>query len=63
MRRYGLPNPYEQLKELTRGQRVDAETLSAFIEDLDLPEEAKATLRTLTPALYTGTAAAQAREV
>jgi len=63
MRRYGLPNPYEQLKELTRGQRVDAETLSAFIEDLDLPEEAKATLRTLTPALYIGTAAAQAREV
>ena len=63
MRRYGLPNPYEQLKQLTRGQRVDAEKLSAFIEDLDLPEEAKATLRTLTPALYTGTAAAQAREV
>ena len=63
MRRYGLPNPYEQLKHLTRGQRVDAEKLSAFIEDLDLPEEAKATLRTLTPALYTGTAAAQAREV
>ena len=63
MRRYGLPNPYEQLKELTRGQRVDAETLSAFIEDLDLPEEAKAALRTLTPALYTGTAATQAREV
>ncbi|MEJ2655497.1 MAG: adenylosuccinate lyase [Acidihalobacter sp.] len=63
MRRYGLPNPYEQLKALTRGQRVDAEALSAFIEDLDLPEEAKAALRTLTPALYTGTAAALARDI
>lgn len=63
MRRYGLPNPYEQLKALTRGQRVDAETLSAFIEDLPLPEEAKAALRSLTPALYTGTAEAQAGKV
>ncbi|APZ42398.1 adenylosuccinate lyase [Acidihalobacter ferrooxydans] len=63
MRRYGLPNPYEQLKALTRGQRVDAERLAAFIEQLDLPAEAKAALRALTPALYTGTAATQAREV
>ncbi|MEJ2675832.1 MAG: lyase family protein, partial [Acidihalobacter sp.] len=63
MRRYGLPNPYEQLKALTRGQRVDAEALSAFIEDLDLPEEARAALRTLTPVLYTGTAAALARDI
>ncbi|WP_455384675.1 adenylosuccinate lyase [Acidihalobacter prosperus] len=63
MRRYGLPNPYEQLKALTRGQRVDAEKLSAFIEDLDLPEEAKAALRTLTPALYTGAAATLASDI
>lgn len=63
MRRYGLPNPYEQLKTLTRGQRVDAEVLSAFIEDLALPEEAKAVLRALTPALYTGTAVTQAAKV
>ena len=63
MRRYGLPNPYEQLKALTRGQRVDAETLSAFIEDLELPEEAKAALRTLTPALYTGAAATLASDI
>ena len=61
MRRHGLPNPYEQLKALTRGQRVDAARLAEFIENLPLPEAAKARLRALTPATYIGTAARQAR--
>ncbi|TVR62635.1 MAG: adenylosuccinate lyase [Candidatus Competibacteraceae bacterium] len=63
MRRYGIARPYEQLKELTRGQRVDRDTLRAFILDLTLPEEAKQRLLDLTPAAYTGNAAAQARRV
>ncbi len=63
MRRYGLPNPYEQLKALTRGQRINAETLCTFIEELDLPEEAKDILHRLTPASYIGAAAQLANEV
>ncbi|OBS10737.1 adenylosuccinate lyase [Acidihalobacter prosperus] len=63
MRRYGLPNPYEQLKALTRGQRIDAARLRSFIEALDLPEAARAALLELTPAGYTGTAAEQAKRV
>ena len=61
MRRYGIENPYEKLKDLTRGQRVDATIMSAFIDDLSLPEEAKQALRQLTPANYIGNAAEQAR--
>lgn len=63
MRRYGLPNPYEQLKELTRGQRIDAARLAAFIDALELPEEAKSRLRDLTPAKYIGSAIEQARNI
>jgi len=63
MRRYGLAQPYEQLKELTRGQRVDRATLRAFIMDLAIPEPAKQRLLDLTPAAYIGNAAAQARQV
>ena len=63
MRRYGLEQPYEQLKALTRGQRVDRETLRAFIADLAIPDDAKQRLLALTPASYTGNAAAQARKV
>jgi len=63
MRRYGIARPYEQLKELTRGQRVDRDTLRAFILDLAIPEAAKQRLLDLTPAAYTGNAAAQARRV
>ncbi|MDS4025457.1 MAG: adenylosuccinate lyase [Candidatus Contendobacter sp.] len=63
MRRYNLEQPYEQLKVLTRGQRVDRETLRAFIADLAIPEEARQRLLALTPANYTGNAAAQARKV
>ncbi len=63
MRRYGIPNPYEKLKELTRGQRIDPATLAQFIESLEIPEEAKTLLRNMTPASYTGNAADQARKV
>ena len=63
MRRYGVDRPYERLKELTRGKRVDAEALAAFVDGLEIPEEAKARLRALTPAAYTGNAEAQARRI
>ncbi len=63
MRRYGLPEPYERLKELTRGQRVDAERLRAFVDGLELPESVRAELRELSPEKYTGLAAKLAREL
>jgi adenylosuccinate lyase len=63
MRRYGVENPYEQLKALTRGRRVGAAELADFIDGLVLPEAAKAQLRTLSPSTYTGLAARMAREV
>jgi adenylosuccinate lyase len=61
MRRYGLPNPYERLKELTRGKAITREAIAAFIESLELPDGEKARLRELTPDTYTGAAAALAR--
>jgi adenylosuccinate lyase len=63
MRRYGIEKPYEKLKDLTRGQRVDQAAMRAFVEGLELPEEAKARLRDLTPAHYIGNAVEQARKV
>lgn len=63
MRRYGIEQPYEKLKELTRGQKVTKETMQAFVDTLDMPEEAKQALRELTPATYIGNAAAQAKTV
>jgi adenylosuccinate lyase len=54
MRRHGIDKPYERLKALTRGRRVDRETLHAFIETLELPAEAKQRLLALTPASYVG---------
>ena len=62
MRRHGLPNPYEQLKSLTRGHGIDAAALRAFIEGLDLPDDAKVRLAALTPGSYTGLAEALARQ-
>jgi adenylosuccinate lyase len=62
MRRYGVASPYEKLKQLTRGEIIDAETIAAFIDSLEIPEEAKARLRALTPATYLGDAASQARK-
>lgn len=63
MRRYGLPNPYEQLKALTRGQGITAESMKAFVESLDLPEDAKQSLRELTPGGYIGLAADLAKAI
>ncbi len=64
MRRYGVPNPYEQLKALTRGKTgITRESLHAFIEGLALPPDAKARLLALTPATYIGRAAELARRV
>jgi adenylosuccinate lyase len=63
MRRYGLPNPYEQLKELTRGKAITRESLQAFIEGLDLPKGEKTRLLKLTPGGYTGLAQDLARRI
>ena len=63
MRRYGIPEPYEKLKALTRGQAITAESLAAFVDGLELPDDVKATLRALTPADYVGNAAAQAHKL
>ena len=63
MRRYGIEKPYEKLKALTRGKAIDKETIQAFVETLDIPEEAKAGLRVMTPASYTGNAAEQAKKI
>ncbi|RKS87229.1 adenylosuccinate lyase [Orbus hercynius] len=54
MRRYGIEKPYEKLKELTRGKRVDSEGMQAFIDSLALPEHEKTRLKQLTPANYIG---------
>ena len=63
MRRYGIERPYEKLKALTRGQRVDQKGMQLFIDGLELPESVKAELKNLTPGSYIGNAAQQAREV
>ncbi len=63
MRRHGLPNPYEQLKALTRGHGIDAQAMRAFIGGLDLPTDAKQRLLALTPATYIGLAARLAQDV
>ena len=56
MRRYQVPNAYEQMKDLTRGRRIDRERLKQFIESLDIPTEVKKHLIHLTPDHYTGLA-------
>lgn len=58
MRRYGIEKPYEKLKELTRGKRVDAEGMKQFIDGLALPEHEKTRLKAMTPANYLGHAVA-----
>jgi len=63
MRRHGLPEPYEQLKALTRGKAIDATAMRSFIDSLALPPGEKARLHALTPASYTGLAAALARRL
>ena len=63
MRRYGVEQPYEKLKALTRGQKIDAAGIRAFVEELNIPAAAKRELIALTPAAYIGSAAQQAREI
>jgi adenylosuccinate lyase len=63
MRRYGIEKPYEKLKELTRGHRIGQQELRAFIDGLEMPEEAKAALRELTPHNYIGNAIEQAKNI
>jgi adenylosuccinate lyase len=63
MRRHGLPNPYEQLKALTRGQGINAQSMRGFISTLDLPADAKQHLLDMTPASYIGLAERLAREI
>ncbi|ULJ59536.1 adenylosuccinate lyase [Wielerella bovis] len=64
MRRYAVPNAYEQLKDLTRGKDgITPESLQQFINGLAIPDEAKAQLLALTPALYLGKAAALAKQI
>ena len=63
MRRYGIEKPYEKLKELTRGKRIDQAGFAAFIDSLALPSDVKAQLKALTPANYIGNASEQARKL
>jgi adenylosuccinate lyase len=64
MRRYGVPNPYEQLKELTRGKTgISKEALAVFIDGLEIPQDAKDRLKALTPSTYLGTAEELARRI
>ncbi|HMV04439.1 MAG TPA: adenylosuccinate lyase [Accumulibacter sp.] len=63
MRRYGVANPYEKLKDLTRGRRVTRDEMQLFVASLEIPEPAKAELLALTPSAYTGLAAELARRI
>ena len=63
MRRHGVKNPYEKLKSLTRGKKIDAKILADFIGSLDIPEDAKEELRKLTPMNYIGDAIKLARDI
>ena len=63
MRRFGVPNPYEQLKELTRGKGIDKDALRAFIAKLPLPDSDRQRLMAMTPASYVGKAAELARSI
>ena len=63
MRRFDIEEPYEKLKALTRGQAITKAVILDFVETLDIPEEAKQTMRELTPASYIGNAVAQANAI
>jgi adenylosuccinate lyase len=63
MRRYGIADSYEALKDLTRGQKIDRETLHRFIDTLAIPQTERARLKTLTPATYVGAAASLADDI
>ena len=63
MRRYGVEQPYEKLKALTRGQKIDAQAVREFVEALEIPAAAKQELVKLTPASYIGNAVKQAKTI
>ena len=63
MRRYDVPEPYEKLKALTRGQTISRQVILDFVETLDVPEEAKVVMRALTPHNYIGNATQQANDL
>lgn len=63
MRRYAIEEPYEKLKALTRGQTMNKDTIQAFIDTLELPEEVKVALKQLTPHNYIGNAVEQAKKI
>ena len=63
MRRYNIEKPYEKLKELTRGKKIDQSVLSEFIDTLEIPDHAKKELQSLTPATYIGNAASKAKGI
>ena len=63
MRRYNIPEPYEKLKALTRGQAITREAIQAFVDTLDIPETAKTELLALTPSNYIGNAPTQAKAI
>ncbi|MCB1615121.1 MAG: adenylosuccinate lyase, partial [Pseudomonadales bacterium] len=63
MRRYGVEQPYEKLKALTRGQKINQQVLLAFIDQLEIPAEGKALMKNLTPSNYIGNATEQAQKI
>ncbi|GAB5476924.1 adenylosuccinate lyase [Marinobacter nauticus] len=63
MRRYNIEKPYEKLKDLTRGKAMTPEVIKNFVETLEIPEQAKAELRALTPDNYIGNAIDQAKDI
>ena len=63
MRRYNVPEPYEKLKELTRGQKINNEMLIEFIESLEIPETAKKELISISPSSYIGVAPVLAKKI
>ena len=63
MRKYGIEKPYEKLKELTRGKKVDQQIMQAFVENLDMPQEGKDLLINMTPMNYIGNAVEQTKKI
>jgi adenylosuccinate lyase len=63
MRRHGISEPYEKLKKVTRGQKVNEDLLHELINSLDIPQEAKDELLSLTPSTYTGIAESLAEKI
>ena len=63
MRRYNIPEPYEKLKELTRGQKINNEILIEFIESLEIPDTAKKELISISPSSYIGAASILAKKI